>query len=674
MELRCFQIDALAPEIAPARQQRAWMDDFPHRHPYRCLPMTIANAYGWELLCTVDFEAVWNGGPRIQDLVVHATQTPPPASSHFGGGVLTFHTGYLFQTDPEWELFAAGPTNDPKDGVAPLSGVIETHWLPFPFTMNWKFTRPGRVKWRKGEPFCLIYPLARGAVEETRPVIRRLDSEPELLSRYEAWRDSRGDFLQRLRAREQDVVREGWQRHYFRGEQVDDGEVAAGHLKKLHPAKPLRLTEEKSAATTPSASPSADVNEAAPTKKPIATSPADVRTPPTAPAATNLPPAAYLICTTPRCGSNLLAQGLESTGVAGRPEEFFDPVFEQQWRERLAIREEREYFPRILERGRSANGVFGAKLHQFQFANLTQHVALATKAAEPAAPTTLAQLLGPLKFVWLRREDKTLQAISWFKAGKTKQWFDLTDERAASVAVPEFDAATVARFQRQLTEFDEAWRRYFDEWKVEPVEITYEEFVADYHGTIGRVLDFLAPPDRNAARAPQPRYLRQADTSTYDMLFRMAELRPDLTARTPRAAAESARLAEAGAEQFRRGAFQAAEELLRAAAEWDPLSARIQHDLGAAVASSGRVGEAQVHFRRALARDPSNSEAWRSSGVAHELLGECDAAERHYRQAAALDPQALDLKASLARLAESRRTSSVPRTSSQIQAPPKAET
>ena len=38
--------------------------------------------------------------------------------------------------------------------MQPLVGLIETDWLPFPFTMNWVFTRPGRVRLEKGEPFC----------------------------------------------------------------------------------------------------------------------------------------------------------------------------------------------------------------------------------------------------------------------------------------------------------------------------------------------------------------------------------------------------------------------------------------------------------------------------------------------------------------------------------------
>ena len=35
------------------------------RYAYRCLPLNIANAYGWEVLCNAGFLAMWErAGPR----------------------------------------------------------------------------------------------------------------------------------------------------------------------------------------------------------------------------------------------------------------------------------------------------------------------------------------------------------------------------------------------------------------------------------------------------------------------------------------------------------------------------------------------------------------------------------------------------------------------------------
>ena len=42
------------------------MDATDDRFAYRCIPLSIANASGWELLCPVTFEAWWL--PRLQAL------------------------------------------------------------------------------------------------------------------------------------------------------------------------------------------------------------------------------------------------------------------------------------------------------------------------------------------------------------------------------------------------------------------------------------------------------------------------------------------------------------------------------------------------------------------------------------------------------------------------------
>jgi len=64
MKLICYVLDEFASKMVPARPQRQWMDQFPDRHVYRCLPMTIANSHGRELLCPAPIEIIWIGGPR----------------------------------------------------------------------------------------------------------------------------------------------------------------------------------------------------------------------------------------------------------------------------------------------------------------------------------------------------------------------------------------------------------------------------------------------------------------------------------------------------------------------------------------------------------------------------------------------------------------------------------
>lgn len=245
MRLDCYKIHEYAPELVPGRSRRRWMDEFTDRHPYRCLPLTMANSTGWEILCPVGLTLEWDGGPMEHNIKITGDEPWPPAenvvNSHFREGVFTFHVGYLFRTPPGWGVWVSGPPNEPKDGVYPLSGLVETDWLPFPFTMNWRFTRPGRVRFEKDEAFAFITLMEHKKLEEVQPTIRMLDDNIALKSDYDDWAKSRADFMQRLASGEENALRERWQRNYMRGEKLT-GEGVETHVTKRRlkaPKKPL---------------------------------------------------------------------------------------------------------------------------------------------------------------------------------------------------------------------------------------------------------------------------------------------------------------------------------------------------------------------------------------------------------------------------------------------------
>jgi hypothetical protein len=147
------------------------------------LPLLIANQQGWFILNTHRVRCVWNGGPRMEHLIVIDKGGPPgtpcPAISHFGHGVLTWNLNYLFRTPPGYNLWARGPANQPKDGAAALEGIIETDWSVATFTMNWKMTAiGGAIDFVPGEPICQISPVRRGEVETFHPSVADIDTQP----------------------------------------------------------------------------------------------------------------------------------------------------------------------------------------------------------------------------------------------------------------------------------------------------------------------------------------------------------------------------------------------------------------------------------------------------------------------------------------------------------------
>jgi len=218
------------------------MDRIRDNHAYRCLPLNIANSHGWEILSPCALSITWNGGIHARDITLAAldgcAQVSQVAVSHFAYGIVTFHLWYLFRTEPGWDLFASGSLNNVKDGIAPLAGVIETDWLPYPFTMNWQMTRPGTVRFDKDEPLCMIFPVPHGALQSVEPEIVDLDDNPELKAQTMAWKERRDDFMQRFNARDAATLREAWQRFYFIGK-MPDGSQPAQHLHKLKLASPV---------------------------------------------------------------------------------------------------------------------------------------------------------------------------------------------------------------------------------------------------------------------------------------------------------------------------------------------------------------------------------------------------------------------------------------------------
>jgi len=234
LEITAYEVVENPMPIRTGDKRRQWMDDLPDRFAYRCLPLSIANQTGWELLCPAGFTARWNGKESLDAISIKFdTEESNLVGSHFGSGVLTFSLGYLFRTSKAHNLWVKGPANAPKDGIAPLEGVIETDWTPFTFTMNWQFTRKRqKIRFEKGEPVCTVLPFPRHYLGKFQPQLKSIHDNPKLFAQYEKWREDRLSFNQGLQQSGSDEQKAGWQRNYMKGED-QEGNVFAGHQTKI---------------------------------------------------------------------------------------------------------------------------------------------------------------------------------------------------------------------------------------------------------------------------------------------------------------------------------------------------------------------------------------------------------------------------------------------------------
>jgi hypothetical protein len=202
IELTAYPVQSFA-KVENGNPKRDWMDDTFQKFAYGCLPLVIANQMGWDIICQTSFKATWNGGNSATDIEVVFEDVDNKFNhqvmTHFGYGVITFNPGFLFTTSANHNLWIKGVPNYIKDGIQPLEGIVETDWLPFTFTMNWKFTRANEwIEFKAGEPMCRILPYPRNYIEEITPKYKMLNENEPLKEAYLGWTKERDQHNQNL--------------------------------------------------------------------------------------------------------------------------------------------------------------------------------------------------------------------------------------------------------------------------------------------------------------------------------------------------------------------------------------------------------------------------------------------------------------------------------------------
>lgn len=211
MKIEAYRLHNNVMRLDPATPSRDWMDKAINKNPYRCLPLVMANTYGWQIISSSEFTAEWDGGPYPNSIKIENISGINFPTSHFGEGVLTWHTGYIFKTEYPYGLYVCGSPNQPIHNIICLSGIVETHWLPFPFTMNWRFTAPGKIKILKDTVIAHIYPIQLDIFSDIQAEIKNISDNPQLNIAYKEWSRSRADFLKGDRSKKD------WQKNYFKG-------------------------------------------------------------------------------------------------------------------------------------------------------------------------------------------------------------------------------------------------------------------------------------------------------------------------------------------------------------------------------------------------------------------------------------------------------------------------
>lgn len=216
----------------------------------------------------------------------------------------------------------------------------------------------------------------------------------------------------------------------------------------------------------------------------------------------------YLILSSPRTGSTMLAAALNASGLAGRAKEYFHLDTLAQHHHPEATKQGMfAYYADVVAANTTANDVFGMKLHYNQF-----HHVFGGKAIGLQSGVSFVKSFD--RHVLVYRRDKILQAVSELLATKTDLW-NTADSKAAGRAGKEFSEADMPLLTRilgrQLSE-EYAWRSLLEDFAIPFHQIAYEDLAADAAGEFAKLVAYLAIPGLDAL-APSTETVKLTDTA-----------------------------------------------------------------------------------------------------------------------------------------------------------------
>lgn len=225
------------------------------------------------------------------------------------------------------------------------------------------------------------------------------------------------------------------------------------------------------------------------------------------------PKISYTIWFSQRTGSTLLAQALESTGIAGKPKEWLLNLGD--YLQKSGDLNPGKLCTILWQKGSTSNGVVGHKLSFYEpfFSQMISFFKPLHECQEKLCSRSQiwASAFPNCHHIFMTRRNKIRQAVSWWRAIQSGEWHRPTDTEPLEVdrtAAYSFEAINHLLLECTLREA--GIQSFYADAGIQALTIVYEDFIANYDGTVKRILRFLGLPDANID-IHKPKTIKLAD-------------------------------------------------------------------------------------------------------------------------------------------------------------------
>jgi len=177
----------------------------------------------------------------------------------------------------------------------------------------------------------------------------------------------------------------------------------------------------------------------------------------------------YAVMCGSRSGSSYLCDLLKSTNRCGNPNEYFNPELKDSWMEKFGYKP--SYVDRLINKTKTENDVFGVKI----------------VGVKDQLETYNNSILNLSHWIWLRRENQILQAISRYRAWETGIWHMKHPNHKKTV---EYNKGGIQWCLDEIRSEEKFYEEYFND--KDHIEIWYEDDLVDApEQTVVSILSYL---------------------------------------------------------------------------------------------------------------------------------------------------------------------------------------